>query len=114
MEMTVSSLQEFQRVFDDAHVGRIPFLDDKSGDKMQSLEHLVVCLVGELGEFANLVKKVRRGDFEYDQASGELTAELADIFAYTLKTANLMRIDLTSAYLDKMKENEERFKKYEP
>ncbi|PKI07124.1 nucleotide pyrophosphohydrolase, partial [Shewanella sp. 11B5] len=31
-------------------------------DNLHELEHLIVCLIGEIGEFSNLTKKVVRGD----------------------------------------------------
>jgi len=113
MDMTLASLQAFQRDFDAGHEGRSPFLEDPTDDKVPNLEHLIVCLAGELGEFANIVKKVRRGDFEYEHVSTDLTNELADVLAYMLKTANLMQIDLAQAYMRKMNENKIKFQSYE-
>lgn len=113
MEISLKSLQQFQENFDRSHRGRVPFFEELSSESIEALEHSVVCLVGEVGEFANIVKKVRRGDFEYDAVSPDLAEELSDVFAYTLKLANMMGIDLSDAYLAKMEKNKQKFGKYE-
>lgn len=49
-------------------------------------------ILGELGEAANLVKKVKRGDMPLEAALGELANEFADVVTYTDLTA--MQFDL--------------------
>lgn len=39
-------------------------------------------LTGELGETANIVKKIARGDFPLEEKKEELSKEMADMFAY--------------------------------
>ena len=39
-------------------------------------------VLGELGEAANLIKKIERGDFTLEEASAELGKELADVQTY--------------------------------
>jgi len=77
------------------------------------LEHSVVCLVGELGEFANTLKKVNRGDSSYQDARVNLEEELTDVFIYLMQIANQMGVNLEESYLRKLAKNRERFKRYE-
>lgn len=47
-----------------------------------------IAVLGELGETANIVKKLRRGDFSLEQCWQELSDELADTLVYTDILAN--------------------------
>jgi deoxycytidine triphosphate deaminase len=76
----------------------------------------LVGLVGEVGEFANLIKKVeltmmRPGYAGSDLAVAEpkLRMELADVQIYLMRLAHLVRADLTEAVLEKMRLNNERY-----
>ena len=62
-----------------------------------------------MGEFANVTKKIVRGDFSLDIARPDLASELADIFIYLLKLSDQLGIDLEEAFRTKLKYNEERF-----
>lgn len=57
----------------------------------------MTALAGEVGEAANLVKKVRRGDFTLDEAREKIADELADVVIYVDLLAKAARIDLASA-----------------
>lgn len=46
-------------------------------------QNWAICIAGEAGEFANLVKKVIRGDFSLEAKREELLKELADIITYS-------------------------------
>lgn len=63
-------------------------------------------LCGEAGEAANVVKKIRRGDFKgrEDVAREKLGKELADVLAYAFLLANQARIDLPAMYVAKFNE----------
>jgi NTP pyrophosphatase (non-canonical NTP hydrolase) len=65
-------------------------------------------LTGELGEAANLIKKIEREDFTLDEARAELGKELADVVCYLDLLANRAGIDLGKATLDKFNEISER------
>lgn len=54
-------------------------------------------LCGELGEAANLIKKIERGDFTLDEIRAELAAELADVQTYLDLLATASGIDLAAA-----------------
>jgi NTP pyrophosphatase (non-canonical NTP hydrolase) len=106
----LTDLLEFQRQFDLLHEGAVPFYEKITPDSIDALEHLVVCLVGELGEVANIVKKVRRGDMGLESQRADLSEEIADVFIYILKLANQLNVDLEKEYFAKMAKNETRFK----
>lgn len=57
----------------------------------------MTALTGEVGEAANLIKKVRRGDFDLDEVRGDLADELADIACYLDLLARSVGVDLGEA-----------------
>jgi NTP pyrophosphatase (non-canonical NTP hydrolase) len=79
------------------------------------LEYLTNALAGEVGEAANLVKKVVRsavyghGDVKLSDVRDALVEELTDVFIYTLTIAGLLGIDLEKAYFEKLEKNRRRF-----
>lgn len=75
------------------------------------LTHMVLGLVGEAGEVANEVKKWDRGDFDHIELSGRLRKELPDILIYLVLVADILKIDLDTAYHNKKEFNEQRFGK---
>lgn len=79
-------------------------------DTLQLAIFLVLGALGELGEFANVVKKIYRGDCTLDQSHSELEGEIADVFIYVIKICQTLEIDLEEAFLEKLKKNEYRFK----
>lgn len=80
-------------------------------DVSNDLRHHTLGLAGEVGEFANLVKKIDRGtaDPSSDVVRYDLAMELADIFIYTLTIAALLQVDLEALYNVKRTENATRF-----
>lgn len=78
----------------------------------------LVGLFGEIGEFANLVKKIaiKLDHPEYEgvtlsESTDALRAELVDSFIYLLRIAAILDTDLESEILKKMNANKTR---YEP
>ncbi len=80
---------------------------DHAGD----MGYLTICMAGEVGEFANLIKKGIRGDFDIDdQEYAQLLAfELTDVFIYLMNIAGHMNIDMSRMYEMKREINRERF-----
>ena len=111
--MTLRELVAFQEGFDSRHEGYFRWNSKITNDNIGLLEFLIVSLTGEVGETANIVKKIARGDCLLDEKKNELREEIADIFIYLLKMSYQMDIDLEEAYLNKMKKNQERFQHYE-
>jgi NTP pyrophosphatase (non-canonical NTP hydrolase) len=74
-----------------------------------SLENIALCLVGEVGELCNFVKKLNRGDEVTEEILTDMDEEAVDTFIYLLKYAALRDLDLFHGYLEKRAKNEERF-----
>jgi len=113
MSKDLLHLQRFQADFDGKHEGLTPFLEPVSKNHPEALEHLVVCLAGEVGELANIAKRIRRGDKMYDQSVEAIIEETVDIFIYILKVANQVGFELQPAYFEKMERNRIRFSKFQ-
>ena len=91
---------------------------DPSSDEARcnQLSKDLVGLMGEIGEFANLVKKaelaVSRPGYagpSLGAATPELRMELADAQIYLLRLAHLIRVDLGEAVVEKMRLNDKRY-----
>lgn len=82
-------------------------------DASHDVGHHVLSMIGEVGEFANILKKIQRGSLDSKEAmvQHELAMELTDVFIYLLNIAGLMRINLAAAYEHKRQINEQRFGK---
>jgi NTP pyrophosphatase (non-canonical NTP hydrolase) len=107
---SIQELVEIQRAFDSRH-GKEgePWLKTIDPSTLPILLELTVALAGEVGEFANIAKKIARGDFGLDAAKSDLGSELADIFIYLLKLSDQLGIDLEGAFRSKVAYNEQRF-----
>lgn len=111
MSKSLSELKKIQKRFDLEHTGeKQPFYVDIGESNVQDLEHLAVCLAGEVGEFCNVLKKITRGDHSWDSSKPILSEELADIFIYLLKISNQADIDIEQEVLKKIEKNKSRFK----
>ncbi len=98
--------------------------DKKTGlvsNRPGNLDDLVantIGITGELGEFANLVKKKlraekykrKRKDEKDVNLDKKLKEELIDIFIYFLKLCAVLKIDIEKEYLKKIKKVKKRFK----
>lgn len=111
--MTLNELIELQKKFDGKHKGNFKWNVKVTDSNIEMLEFLLVSLTGEVGEVANIVKKIVRGDFKLEEKKPDIQDELVDVFIYLLKLSYQLNIDLESAYVEKMKKNRERFLKYE-
>lgn len=111
--MTLRELADFQEEFDSRHEGYFRWNSKVTDENIELLEFLMLSLTGEVGETANIIKKIIRGDFTLTEKKNELQEEVADMFIYLLKLSYQMDIDLEEVYFTKMKKNQERFQKYE-
>ena len=110
---TIKEMMDFQRKFDDEHGWRWSANPD---DKVRRLQEGVVCMTGELGEFANELKKVIRHSergFSTEELWAAMREELADVFIYFLKLADLLGMEIDEEYFAKMAKNAKRFEKFE-
>jgi len=76
---------------------------------IRTIHNLLVATMGELGEFANEVKKCHRDNTWNDAA---LKEELTDTFIYLLKLSFTLNMDLKESFFAKLAKNEERFKHF--
>lgn len=110
MSITLKNIKHLQESFDKNYaVSNKSFYVDIDEHNLHELEHLVVCLVGELGEFSNILKKVTRGDSVLKDVKDSLDEELVDTFIYLIKIANQFDVNLEEGYLKKLEKNKKRF-----
>lgn len=94
------------------NIKRLPQFKNKKGEPAHSaadgsdwaLSAWSNAVCGELGEAANLIKKIERGDFTLEEAREELGKELADVVTYLDILAFRAGIDLGQATMDKWNE----------
>lgn len=79
--------------------GQLVHLDMNGSD--WDLSKWMNAAAGELGEAANVIKKIERGDMSLDEAREHLAFELADIVTYIDLVANRAGINLGQAVMDK-------------
>jgi len=109
---TIQEIVEFQRKFDSQR-GWLWSADPSK--KLERLQEGVVCLTGEVGEFANALKKVIRHSergFPTEELWGAMREELTDVFIYFLKLADLLGMEIDKEYFKKMSKNEGRFSNF--
>ena len=114
--MDLKGTIEFQKKFDEKHGWSWEGSSDK--EILERLKYVTIALSGEVGEFANIVKKALRKDFPGgampdDEKMEKLREELTDVFIYTILASRVLKVDLEDAYFKKVKELEERFRDLE-
>jgi NTP pyrophosphatase (non-canonical NTP hydrolase) len=77
--------------------GQLVHKDDSGSD--WSLNDWMTAVTGEVGEAANILKKIRRGDFTIEEVKSELEMELSDIIIYLDILASQLGIDLSEAVM---------------
>lgn len=93
-----------QLTFDDLRVSNILRLNQglcSKTDKNWIPAQWMNAAVGELGEAANFIKKVDRGDLTLDEARPLIGKELADLVMYIDILAAKLDIDLGETTVDK-------------
>lgn len=99
-----------------ANTARLPLFKNRNGDPAHSapdgsdwcLGQWCNAVCGELGEAANLIKKIERGDMTLDEARANLGRELADVQTYLDILAFRAGIDLGAATAGKFNEVSDR------
>lgn len=112
--MEIGELVAKQIAADTARGFRVDYSSEK--ERQRQIEKDLVGLLGEIGEFANLTKKVGLGlehkDYSgpnFDQAIPPLREELADATIYIIRLFSLLGADMESEILRKMAINNERY-----
>jgi len=111
--MEIHELISIQRDFDSKHISNFNWSENITERNTQMLGYLLLSLSGEVGEAANLTKKIIRGDFSLSDKKEELEKEIADIFIYVIKLIYQLDFDIEKVYFEKLNENRERFTRYE-
>lgn len=111
--MDLKEITKMQKKFDEEHGW--DWEDPTDEGFVERLKYITIALSGEVGEFANIVKKALRNKFPEGSMPDlekieKLKGELTDVFIYTIEAARILRVDLGEAYLKKMRELEVRFK----
>jgi NTP pyrophosphatase (non-canonical NTP hydrolase) len=95
-----------------ANTARLPVFKNRRGERAHSqpdgsdwcLAQWCNAVLGELGEAANIIKKVERGDLTLDEARPDLRRELADVQTYLDILAFRAGVDLGAATAEKFNE----------
>jgi dCTP diphosphatase len=89
------------------------FASKRDWEKFHTIKNLVLALVGEAGELASVVQWLEGIDKTFLDANQDirqdLADELADVFIYLLRIADVSGINLMSAAEEKMKKNSARY-----
>jgi NTP pyrophosphatase (non-canonical NTP hydrolase) len=93
---------------------------DSEAERLTLVERDLVGLMGEVGEFANIVKKARLnslhakyGGQSLADVTAELRDELADAAIYLMRLSVMIAGDLEEDIVAKMRFNDERYAKLE-
>lgn len=95
-----------------ANVARLPLFKNARGAPAHSqpdgsdwaLSTWCNAVLGELGELANLIKKIERGDCTLEERRGDVGRELADVLTYLDILAFRCGVDLGHATIEKFNE----------
>lgn len=96
----------------EANKNRLPQFKNSKGEPAHSKEdgsdwtlgEWMNAVTGELGEAANIIKKVKRGDLSLEEAKPLIAKEFADIITYLDITALQVGINLDEAVIEKFNE----------
>ena len=100
----------------EANIKRLPLFKNKRGSLAHSKPdgsdwtplEWIGAAVGELGECANRIKKVKRGDVDLEEERIEIGKEIADVAIYLDLLAYQYRLDLGKLVRDKFNEVSDR------
>lgn len=118
--MDIDEIKSLQESFDKKHGWVI-----KTGNISEILSIIsndLIGLMGEIGEFANILKKITlaqdalgsaEGRKIFDELKEHLSEELIDAFIYILRIATHLKINIEDQYLMKLDINRRKFEKYE-
>jgi dCTP diphosphatase len=89
------------------------FALERNWEQFHTIKNLVLALVGEAGELASVVQWLEGVDKTFLDSNQDirqdLADELADVFIYLLRIADVSGINLMSAAEEKMKKNSGRY-----
>ncbi|MBU8768714.1 hypothetical protein [Cytobacillus oceanisediminis] len=118
--MDISKIVALQKEFDEKHGWS--HNSSSTSEKIDFINKDIIGLVGEIGEFSNLIKKLNLLDNrfldeelneKFIELHPELQEELIDAFIYLIRISSHLDMDISKEYLRKYNINKGRFKKYE-
>lgn len=104
MESSTDSLVEIQKQCEEDSIAWFP-----EAHANQDLSFLTIAFVGEVGEFANIIKKAMRGsvDLQDPETQYELVMEGIDAFIYLMLLFNRLNVNVAALYKQKREMNVE-------
>lgn len=98
---------------DDLQADLRQFARDRDWDQFHTPKNLAMALAGEVGELTELFQwltPAQSADVMADDKRAEdVRHELADVFAYLLRLADVLHVDLETALRDKLTVNAQRY-----
>lgn len=91
-----------------SEINRKRCLEDFRKPTTRPIPFFALAISGEAGELANIIKKVERGDYSYDDVRPEIGKEIADIFTYLDLLCEEMGLDFSEVIQKKFDEVSER------
>ncbi len=89
------------------------FADERDWGQFHTPKNLVLALVGEVGELAEIFQWLTPDEAERvtddPKVVEHVRGELADVYGYLLRLADVLGIDLNTALQEKMRSNAERY-----
>lgn len=118
--MTLKDLIELQYEFDKNH-GWVP---DKSSmvSVLNAINKDIIGVIGELGEFSNLIKKVnlaldsgklKEAEESFERLKPAMSEEIVDTLIYLIRIISHLEIDIEGEYKSKMDKNREKYEVYQ-
>ena len=116
-EMTLKDVQKLQRKFDKRYFNKYWTKKNDTDQKIEFLKDMTIALTGEIGEFANIIKKISRDRKNLEKEPKQemidkLKEELTDCFIYLIILSNILEMNIEKEYMKKLKFNRKRFQKY--
>lgn len=118
--MEINNLIKIQKEFDTLHNWTPTRGDTQS--ILSSINKDIIGILGELGEFANIIKKLNLVadknsglgiEKKYSEYKEELSDEVVDTFIYLMRIISHLDIDITEEYFKKLEINRKKYKDYE-
>jgi NTP pyrophosphatase (non-canonical NTP hydrolase) len=89
------------------------FVAARDWEQFHTPKNLAMALAGEAGEllaeFQWLTPGEATGIMADPQAAGQVRSEIADVFLYLIRLADVLGVDLLAAAADKLAENDRRY-----
>lgn len=104
MSLTLKELAEQCVADSEKYFGDVAY-----GAVVHSIPHHTLALAGEVGELANIVKKVERQTLDFQEAYDAMAMECVDVMIYLMNIVGLMGLNIEEAYKIKREYNAKRF-----